>query len=100
VDGNDEMSGEAEEMCRSVEVLDQRFGHDWVVGCWVFSRPSCVVEVGAEHANGFRLGHIHKSDVCVPCSREEPVPKGGSSTVHSVVVALSNQASVGSCSAR
>ena len=100
MDGNDEVSGEAEEMRSGVEVLDQSFGHDWVVCCWVFSRPSCVVQVGAENADGFRLSHVHKSDVCVPCSREEPVPKGGSSTVHSVVIALSNQASVGLCSTR
>jgi len=94
------MSGKVEEMHCGVEVLDQSFGHDWVVCCWVFPRPSSVVKVGAENANGFRLSHVHKSDVCVPCSREEPVPKGGSSTVHSVVVALSNQALVGSCSTR
>jgi len=59
-----------------------------------------MINVSAQDARGFGLLHVQEREVCVPCSREEPCAKGCSSAVHSVVIALANQASVGSCSTR
>jgi len=59
-----------------------------------------VINVSVKDVCCCGLLHVQEREVGVPCSREEPCAKGGSSAVHSVIIALVNQASVSSCSTR